>query len=105
MVNAEKMAEEFLANNDTDKLEGLDIDEQNGIMSKVFKKKRLEDAQLFFRLFETEDGKKVLKKLIAMHVLRPVVNPGEDGMTVGIREGQKRLVLWIMNQIETARKG
>ena len=104
-MNSEELAKQFLAENDTDKLEGLDIDEHNGVMEKVFKKKQLDHAQLFFRVFSTEDGQKVMTKLVNKHVLAPTVMPNDDPYSIGIREGQKRLTLWIMQQIEIAKKG
>jgi len=56
-------------------------------------------------VFATIQGEKVLNKWIQDFIMKPIANPRDDDITIGIREGQARFVRLILQQIEISRKG
>jgi hypothetical protein len=90
----------------------LNIDGWGKIEGNINEKKRLlqmekqlEKAQIFFKTFSTEHGKLALKELINMFLVSSVANPRDDMVTIGIREGNARVVKFLLQQIEIAKKG
>lgn len=104
-MDAEALAKQFLKDNNVKDMDDLDIDEQQGFMGRVFDRKQKDIAKMFHDTFKSEQGERVLRHLVSKHVFAPTINPNDDMVSAGIREGQKRLVLWIMQQIERAEKG
>ena len=68
-------------------------------------KNRLEEAQKVYFALNTEQGQELIKHLVEKFLLGPTASPGDDLLAVGIREGQKRLVKYLIQQIEIAKKG
>lgn len=59
--------------------------------------------RLYFRVFNTEDGQKVLKHLRAITIEQPVFIPGEEASYGFCREGQNALVRDIEKRVQRAR--
>ena len=59
--------------------------------------------RLFFRVFNTEDGQKVLKYLRSITIEQPVFIPGEEASYGFCREGQNSLVREIEKRVQRAR--
>ena len=66
---------------------------ENEIMAK-------EMADAFKITFTTPHGAKVLNWMVEMFLSRPVARPGDDQLTVGIRQGRSDLVMQILNQMK-----
>jgi len=77
------------------------LDEQ-GIEHKEFINV-VELNRLYARVFNTEDGQKVLKHLRAITIEQPAFIPGEVASYGYCREGQNSLVREIEKRIERAR--
>jgi hypothetical protein len=100
-VEAEELAKQIL---DQDGWSLLDNnpDEKKKLFAN---KERLEKAQLFFHCFNSVDGRRALEVMVKDFLTKPMANPNDDLLTIGIREGQARMVKWILAQIEIAKKG
>jgi hypothetical protein len=59
--------------------------------------------RLYARVFNTEDGQKVLKHLRAVTIEQPTFIPGESASYGYCREGQNSMVREIEKRIERAR--
>lgn len=99
------MSEEALLDNLLALDEFKDLGMQDPDQQKQRKKQMLEEAQMFLDTFSTEAGQKALRLLMGKFLIKPIANPHDDMVTVGIREGQARLIRWIIQQIQTAEKG
>ena len=62
-------------------------------------------AKLHADVFSTEAGEELLKRWISVFLTRPIVRPGEDAFSQGIREGQADVIRQILYNIELARTG
>lgn len=82
-----------------------DIEPQNLDEKKKCKNKILKDAQMFHATFETDAGKIVLKQMMEMFLVKSIAKPNDDMLSIGIREGQARVVRMILQQKEIAKKG
>ena len=58
---------------------------------------------VFLRLFNTKDGKKILKFLEYKTVKQPTWYPGEEASHGFVREGQNSIIRDITKRIERAR--
>lgn len=84
-----------------DKIDG-NIDQKK----KLFRKKeQLEKAQIFYKTFSTDHGKLALEELVKMFLMGSIANPRDDMVTIGIREGSARVVKFLLQQNEIAKKG
>lgn len=63
----------------------------------------LELASTYRRVFESEDGKRLLQLWIAQTIMTPTVHPTATQFEVGIREGRADFVRGIMRQVDLAR--
>ena len=59
--------------------------------------------RLYFRVFNTEDGQKVLKHLRAITIEQPSFIPGESASYGYCREGQNSIVREIEKRVQRAR--
>tara|TARA_R110002012_G_scaffold138888_5_gene295807 strand:- start:849 stop:1109 length:261 start_codon:yes stop_codon:yes gene_type:complete len=59
--------------------------------------------RLYFRVFNTEDGQKVLKHLRAITIEQPSFIPGESASYGFCREGQNSIVREIEKRVQRAR--
>ena len=59
--------------------------------------------RLYARVFNTDDGQKVLKHLRAITIEQPAFIPGEEASYGFCREGQNSLIREIEKRIERAR--
>jgi|TARA_S200002703_G_scaffold96268_1_gene83192 hypothetical protein len=59
--------------------------------------------RLYFRVFNTEDGQKVLKHLRAITIEQPSFIPGESPSYGYCREGQNSIVREIEKRVQRAR--
>ena len=59
--------------------------------------------RLYFRVFNTEDGQKVLKHLRAITIEQPSFIPGESASYGYCREGQNSIVREIEERVQRAR--
>lgn len=84
-----------------DKIDG-NIDEKQRMF---MKKEQLRKAQIFYKAFNTEYGKLALEELVKMFLMGSIANPRDDMITVGIREGSARVVKFLLQQNEIAKKG
>jgi len=82
-----------------------DIEDQNIDSKKKRKKEVLRDAQIFLTVFNTDEGQRVLEKMVDTFLTKSIAKPHDDMISIGIREGQARVVRWILQQNEIARKG
>jgi len=58
-----------------------------------------------FKAFRSGSGKFVLNHLINTYLTKPIVRPGDDAFSCGIREGRADLVRQIIKSIENAKTG
>lgn len=84
-----------------DKIEG-NIDEKQRMFRK---REQLKKAQIFYKTFNTDHGKLALEELVKMFLIGPIANPRDDKVTIGIREGSARVVKYLLQQNEIAKKG
>ena len=101
MSNTDDIISELLALDTWDSIDNQNLDD-----SKEKKKKDiLSDAKLFASTFETEQGKLALTKMMQMFMTKSIARPNDDMISIGIREGQARVVRWILQQTAIAKKG
>jgi len=82
------------------------LDPNKGIKEKLFKRAEFKDrADTIFHTFDTEAGKRTIEMLVEMFLTKPIANPHDDMLSVGIREGQARVVKWLLAQRELSSKG
>ena len=62
-------------------------------------------AKLHADVFNTEPGRELLKHWVKSMMVRPIVRPGQDAYSHGIREGQADFVRQVLQQLEVARIG
>ena len=93
--------DELLALESWDSIGNQNLDDDK----KKRKKAQLEDAQLFLHTFDTDAGRLVLTKMLEMFLSKSIAKPNDDMVSIGIREGQARVVRWILQQIAIAKKG
>lgn len=86
-------------------LDGWEQFDNNHESKKVSTEDRIDVASDIYYVFSTPLGKKLLDKWIQDFIMKPIANPRDDSITIGIREGQARFVRLIMQQIEIAKKG
>lgn len=60
-------------------------------------------ATMYFSCFGTDAGQRVLEDLVNKFLTKPIVRPGEDAFSQGIREGRSDLIRQILIQIEYAK--
>lgn len=63
----------------------------------------LELASCYRRVFESDDGKRILEQMVRATILQPTVHPTATQFEAGIREGRADLVRGILRQMELAR--
>lgn len=63
----------------------------------------LELASCYRRVFESDDGKRILELMVRATILQPTVHPTATQFEAGIREGRCDLVRGILRQMELAR--
>lgn len=80
----------------------LDFDDQTD-MSEDEREKAREIASMFFACFNTDPGQYVLKRLVEITLAKPVILGHSTQFEAGIREGQNKLVLEILQNIELAK--
>tara|TARA_R110000787_G_scaffold167621_5_gene280568 strand:+ start:2645 stop:2905 length:261 start_codon:yes stop_codon:yes gene_type:complete len=80
----------------------LSLTEEQEIDSKDFVDPQ-ELNRLYFRVFNTEDGQKVLKHLRAITIEQPSFIPGESASYGYCREGQNSIVREIEKRVQRAR--
>jgi len=98
-MHNEKLIDDLL------ELDFANIENQNMEDNKKRKKKMLEDAQIFFHTFNTDEGQLALKHMMQTFLVKSIAKPNDDMVSIGIREGQARVVRWILQQIEIAKEG
>lgn len=60
----------------------------------------LDHKRVYKRLFDSDDGKKVLHDLCnKYHMLGPTVRKGDTGNDVFIREGARQVILYLLHQV------
>jgi hypothetical protein len=100
-VEPNELAKTILEQDGWDKLD-LHKEDKN----KLFQQKKMKErANVIFNTFNTDNGKQALEELVTMFLMKPIANPNDDMLAVGIREGQARIVKWLLQQIEIAKKG
>lgn len=72
-------------------------------LDKHERSKANEIATMYFQCFNTDIGQVVLEHLVEKFLTKPIVRPGEDNFSQGIREGRADLVRQILLQIEFAK--
>lgn len=60
---------------------------------------------LAYRVFATDDGKKLLKWMVQQTVLRPTLTANSSVFHAGIREGQNDMIRQLLAMIERSKKG
>ena len=83
----------------------FDDDSPRDTQSREAWAKGFEIAKMHADVFNTEAGQKLLAHWIKVFVARPIVRPGDDQFTAGIREGQADVVRQLLTQLEHARQG
>lgn len=58
---------------------------------------------MYFRLFNTEDGKRVLEHLVKTNLAVPIATKGSDLLDIGVMQGRANVVNEIIQRIEVAR--
>lgn len=82
------------------------FDNGYGLTDKVLRRAEMMDrANMFAKTFGTEIGKRALAELVELYLTKPIANPNDDMISIGIREGQARMIKWLMSQIELSNKG
>ena len=66
-----------------------------------FAEHREKEAQLVFHTFNTDAGKELLKKWKDQLMYESTANPGDDEITIGMREGYKNFIRSIIHSIDT----
>lgn len=69
------------------------------------KAQALELAQQIHNAFREGSGRYVLEFLISAFLTKPIVRPGDDAYSQGIREGRADVVRQILANIEFAKQG
>ena len=64
---------------------------------------RQDEANIYFRCFNTEDGKYVLNKLKEVFINRAIARSGDGLLEIGIRQGEANIVKKIEQQIKIAK--
>jgi len=65
------------------------------------KKQALLESSLVFAVFSTEPGKKLINKWRDLLMDSPSAGPGMGLLEIGMNEGEKRFVRYIINSIKT----
>ena len=81
------------------------IEKPNLEGKKLRRKEREELATIFHGTFTSEYGIQAIEKLVEMFLTKPIANPKDDLISIGIREGQARIVRFMLQQIEIIDKG
>jgi len=77
------------------------FDNENTEIPIEIKKQIAENQQLYHRVFDTEDGKAVLKDLAKRSCDKRTTYPGTDELGLwGINEGRRSLYNYIINLLE-----
>jgi len=81
------------------------LDNPNPEAKKMRKKQREEVATIFHGTFTSDYGKQAIEKLVDMFLTQPIAQPKDDMVSIGIREGQARVVRFLLQQIDIIDKG